>query len=366
MLARQLMSGVTESIDVSGYDFGEVTTESTFVEAACESLFTDIYTVDRAYHVADIVGEVKVVKEGADAQVLLENIITAGIEKLKNAFKKFWAKLKSWFESVKKFFKSFMLKGKDFVKEFRKEIMDKKVTGFKYHAFEYTFDKGESACEQVMNKVDAEVLKCATGISKGADGSARNLENLGKNLANNAATDKNDLNETSSDYQDRIVKDCGISGATTASELTEEIRKAFRNGEDTAEDFEEFESNDRDEMIDLVENIDKKVKELEKDEKAFEKDVNAVIKALDAIKKTDNEAAYKLAQKYSSRASAMLTLGKIPSTEKVAAYKEAASSFRSILGSFVRFKPAKEGAEVEDEDAKPATESLFDMALNMI
>lgn len=52
----------------------------------------------------------------------------------------------------------------------------------------------------------------------------------------------------------------------------------------------------------------------------------------------------------------MLSLGKVPSTVKVAAYKEAANSFRSILGSFVRFKPAKEGTELEMDDDETGTE----------
>lgn len=361
MLARQLMSGVTESIDVSGYDFGEVTTESTFVEAACESLFTDIYTVDRAYHIADIVGEVKVVREGADAQALLENIITSGIEKLKNAFKKFWAKLKAWFESVKKFFKSFFLKGKDFVKEFRKEIMDKKVTGFKYHAYHFTFKDGDAVGEKIMSAVSTKIDTLASYI-KDANGkmdTKKFSEGYGSHSSGDGFA-------SSSDYQEHIIKALNIRGASTASELTDELKKAYRNGEDAAEDFEEFESNDREEMLSIVDGSDKIVKDIEKQESTFEKEVNVMIKALDSIKSSDNEAVYKIAQQCSSRASSLLTLGKIPSTEKVAAYKEAASSFRSILGSFVRFKPAKEGAEVEDEDEKPATESLFDMALNMI
>lgn len=361
-LARTLLSATTESIDTSGFNYDNVTTESYFVDAACEALVSDIFNVDKAYHVADIMGEVKVIKEGADAQVILEGMISSGIEKLKEVFKKFWAKLQAWFASVKKYFKSLFLKGKDFVKEFRKEITDKKVDGFKYHAFKYTLNAGDSAGDKIMNKVNAEVDRCAAGIKKGT--SARDLKDI--NDALKALGLKADEMKNSTDYQEAIIKEIGMGGATTTSELTDELKKAYRDGEETAEDFEEFESNSKDEMLELVESADKSIKQFEKDEKAFEKDVNAIIKALDAIKKTDNEAAYKLAQKYSSYASAMLTLGKIPSTEKVNAYREAANSFRSILGSFVRFKPAKEGAEVDDEDDDPVNESLLEAAMRLI
>ena len=135
-------------------------------------------------------------------------------------------------------------------------------------------------------------------------------------------------------------------------------------------------------MMTLVEGVDKKIKEIEDDEKKFEKGVNAIIKALDGVKKADNEKAYKLATKYSSLASAMLSLGKVPSTVKVAAYKEAANAYRSILGSFVRFKPAKEGTELDMDDEEAGTEegcggkkgcgeackesSLFEAAMKLI
>lgn len=384
-LARTLLNGVSESaIDITGFECGEVSMESSTLDSACEALINDIYTVDKAYHTADIIGEVQVLKEGADGEALLEGMISSGIEKLKNAFKKFWAKIQAWFAAVKKYFKSLYLKGKDFVKEFRKEIIDKKATGFKYHAFKYTLEsKGDPLAEKVFNTINDEIDRCAANIKKGADGSRDTSKIEAQLTGSTNARVKAGQSEDAmhlkvgSDFQEEFIKTLGVSGATTTSELSEEIAKAYRNGEEDAEDFEEFESNSKNEMLDLVENSDKKIKDFEKDEAKFEKDVKAIIKALDAIKKDNtNEEVYKVAQRRSSQASALLSLGKIPCDVKVAAYKEAASSYRSILGAFVRFKPAKEGAEMDDEEMdtegcgggkkKCATESLLDVAMNLL
>lgn len=373
-LARTLLNATTESveaIDTTGFEYGDVATESFYVDAACEALVTDIFTIDKAYHVADIMGEVQVIKEGADGQAILEGMISNGIEKLKNVFRKFWAKLQAWFASVKKYFKSLFLKGKDFVKEFSKEITDKKATGFKYHAFKYTLSKGDSAGDKIMNEVNRRLDICAAGIKKSND--ARDAEDIKKAVADIVGSSNVNVDgmKSSSDYQEATIKAIGLGGATTTSELTDELKKAYRDGEEAAQDFEEFESNSKSEMMDLVESADKTIKQIEKDEKAFEKDVNGIIKALDSVKKSDNENAYKVAQKLSSYASALLTLGKIPSTEKVNAYREAANAFRSILGSFVRFKPAKEGAEVDENEElegsdAPVGESLIEAAMRLI
>lgn len=383
-LARTLLNGVSESaIDITGFECGEVSMESSTLDSACEALINDIYTVDKAYHTADIIGEVQVLKEGADGEALLEGMIQSGIEKLKDMFKKFWAKIQAWFAAVKKYFKSLYLKGKDFVKEFKKEITDKKATGFKYHAFKYTFSKGDTLADNTFNLINTEIDRCAANIKKDADGN-RDTSKIEAQLTGftnarvKAGQSEDALHlKVGSEFQEEFIKELKVSGATTSSELSEELAKAYRNGEEDAEDFEEFESNSKNEMLDLVENSEKIVKDFEKDEAKFEKDVKAIIKALDAIKKDNtNEEVYKVAQRRSSQASALLSLGKIPCDVKVAAYKEAASSYRSILGAFVRFKPAKEGAEMDDEEMdtegcgggkkKCATESLLDVAMNLL
>ena len=101
-LARTLIQGsdFAGNLDVSMYYTGKATMESSWLDYACESLHMDIFNANKAYLVADVMGEVQVIKEGADPEVLLENILTSGFEKLKEAFKKFLAKIKEWFKKV--------------------------------------------------------------------------------------------------------------------------------------------------------------------------------------------------------------------------------------------------------------------------
>jgi len=378
-LARTLMGAnnavVTESVDVTGYDFSEkVMMESSWVDAACESLFTDIYNVDKAFAVADVMGEVQVMTEGANPEVVLEAIVKGGIEKLKDAFKKFWAKLKAWFAKIKDHFKKIFMHGKKFVTEFEKKIKDKArakdgMKGFKYTAFKYDFAKGDSAADGLFGDVEKKVnglLDLAEGVSYKYSTDDLIAETLKKQgLASTEAKAP-----SSSEMQDEFCKGCSVKGADI-SEVTTKLEELYRSGEDQMEEFEEFETASIDEMIDFIKTFDKKVSEIEKAERAFEKQINSIIKTLDNVKKNDDKTGgdkgYKVAQKLSGYMSALLTVGKVPSTVKAAAYREAAGVYERVLKSFLSFKPVKEGAEAEVEGEEGVKEtSLFESAYNFI
>lgn len=398
-LARTLMGGntaVTESVDVTGYDFSNAAAlETTWVDTACESLFTDIYNVDKAFAVADVIGEVKVLTEGADPEVILESIVKDGVEKLKDAFKKFWAKLKAWFQKVKDFFKKLFLSGKKFITEFEKQIKQKAsaangIKGFKYRAFKYDFGKGDSAADKLFKDVEVDINYLLGMVKINEETGARNTNANYRNFTDELIVDAlkrqgkdvkdGDKPMSASDYQDDFCKKCDLKGSDV-SEITDSLAEIYRSGETEMEEFEEFETASVDDMIEFIKTFDKKVSSIEKDERAFEKTINAIIKTLDGVKKDDEksggEAGYKVAQKLSGYMSAMLTVGKVPSTVKAAAYKEAAGVYERVLKSFLSFRPAKEGYEEDDDDfgveegcgkgKKAATESsLFESAYNFI
>lgn len=370
-LARTLMGGVTESaIDTSEYVFENVSDDSMWVDSACESLVADIYNIDKAYHIADIMGEVKVLKEGADGAVILEGMIKNAVEKIQAALKKFWAKLKAWFEQVKKFFKSFLLTGKKFVSEFGAELKKKEVKGFTYSGYKYNLAAGDAKVDSAFATIMAEVDKCAGGIV-GAEGAARNYGDI-----NADAVKGNDGVDEADDWSEKLIAACGVNGAKTTSELSEELAKIYRGGEDAPEDIEDFGAASVAEMLDCIGGgMTKTVSAIEKREKAFETDVAKVIKALDKIKNgaTDsNDAAYKIAKKNATRASGLLAIAKIPTTVASTAWKEAAGKYRAVLGAFYRWKPAKEGAELDDGDIDVDGEgtveesSIFEAAMRLI
>ena len=66
-----------------------------FLTEAVVNLTSEIYAINETYLTADIVGTCKVLTEGADANVLMENIITTGVAKLKAAWEKFLASVRA-------------------------------------------------------------------------------------------------------------------------------------------------------------------------------------------------------------------------------------------------------------------------------
>ena len=370
-LARTLMGGVTESaIDTSEYVFENVSDDSMWVDSACESLVADIYNIDKAYHIADIMGEVKVLKEGADGAVILEGMIKNAVEKIQAALRKFWAKLKAWFEQVKKFFKSFLLTGKKFVAEFGAELKEKDVKGFTYNGYRYNLKAGDDAMLTAFTRVMDEVDKCAGGIKANGNGT----HDYGAIDANQVKN--NDSIEDTDDWSEKLIGELGVKNAKTTSELSEELAKIYRGGEDAPEDIEDFSAASVSEMLDCIGGkMSQTVSTIEKLEKEFEADVNKIIKALEGIKKAandSNDAAYKIAKKNATRASGLLAIAKIPTTVASTAWKEAAGKYRAVLGAFYRWKPAKEGAELDDEDFDEGDEgtveesSIFEAAMRLI
>lgn len=348
----------------------EESTADFWTDSALESLLTDIYNVDKAYHTADIIAEVKVIREGADASVLLEGIVGGGIAKIKAAFKAFWTKLKAWFAAVKRQLRLIFAKGKDFVKEFRKEIDRKSVKGFTYNGRKFAISDGDAKGDAIFSAVEAEVNKLTnwtadtkmTAADVNKDTFVEFLKGKGVDLGGN----KDDI--TSTEYQDQFIKTKlkSIVNASDISELTEGLTEIYHAGNDAdeTESFDDFEGRSKDAMMDHIDGLDKALKAIEKDEKEFDKMMNKIIKAYDSIEKKDvggNDTAYKQAQ-YASRAiTALLAVGKVPSTVKQAMYKQAAAQDERVLKSFLRWKPAKESVEVPEE-----TNGLLEQAMSML
>lgn len=374
-LARALLSGVSESsLDLTGYDFeATASMESYYLDAACESLLQDIFNVDKAFMVADVVGEVQVIKEGADPAVLLEGMIGDAFNKLKEGFKKFLAKIKAWFAKVKKFFQVLFMNGKELAKKYGDEINKKSTKGFKYKGFKYTIKAGDDLVDKISDGVTKEIEKLTglqqINLSGFVDADSDKQETYMKSMTYKKEAANGDIVEkalktgvsgvtkdtSTSDYQDKLVK--LVCGASDMSDMSEKINDAYRNKDTEKIEIEDFEANDPSEMLDFLKTFDKAIKDANKKESDFEKDVKTVIKMLDKIssqtnkkEETGNTYTYKLASKVSSFISAALSVRKTACDKKVATYKEINSSWTSVLKSFLLKKEVKESAFFEDFD----------------
>ena len=392
-----LMSLITESyneetVDTSAYDFPNITCESYELDNICESLINDVYMVDKGCMIADVIGEVQFIKEGANPVVLYEGVASGAIEKLKNVFRKFLAKIKQFFEAIKRQFLLLTKHGKEFINTFKKELTNKyskRPKGYRYNAFKMTFDEGNKQCDNVMSKIDSKISEIATGITQSASSADALID---KNEMLKKIYGSGNVNKISlEDFQDNFIKSMGVSGnPSDTSELKEELSKSFRNGDKPGEDkmseFEDFEDLSMDKMISFIETFDKEVKKITDGEKKFTKFCNNIIKALDKVKVDDefttgknkttgkiNEAAYEYAREASSAMSHILNVGKIPTSVQTEAYKSAASMYERILKGFLRFKPAKEGTEPDgdeeiemDEDVKEGYNLLDSVLASLV
>ena len=404
-LTRALLSSTMESsmVDVSNYNYNVMMT-SEYLDSACESLIKDIYDVDKAFMVADVIGECKVLTEGADPEVLLEGMIGDAMSKLKEGFKKFLAKIKEWFAKVKKFFQVLFMNGKELAKKYGAEIRKKSVKGFKYKGFEYKISDGDALVESISNDVATEIDKLVGRIEELKDLTSDDLETKLKERTKRVRASKDDaytdtvawditstiLEEdskivshfvnsansemSSTDYQDKLVSAI-CKGASDISEMGETIEEKYRNGDTEKYEIDEFEANDRSDMLDFLTKFDKAISDMNKAEKQFEKDVNVVIKALDKLgskKETGDvevdgkkvgtkEVSYKLASKISSFISSALAVRKTACDKKVSIYKEINSSWTSVLKSFVLKKEVKESAFFEDFDSMIALTEAADV-----
>ena len=379
-LTRALLSGVSESsLDLTGYDFSKTASmESYYLDAACESLLQDIYDVDKAFMVADVVGEVQVIREGANPSVLLEGMIKDAFTKLKEGFKKFLAKIKAWFAKVKKFFEVLFMNGKELAKKYGDEIKKKSTKGFKYKGFKYTIKAGDALVDQISERVAQEInflieYEDDNGVRRGlrdfVDSSSNRDNHLvtisyRENDRNGNMVDEQEIDSlvdgvtaktTNTDYQDKLVK--AICGSSDLSDMGDKIYETYRDKDTEKSEIENFEANSPSDMVEFLRTFNKAIKDAEKEEKAFEKDVNIVIKALDKqsskvdkIESTGGTYTYKLASKISSFISSALAVRKAAVDKKVSTYKEINSSWTSVLKSFVIKKEVKESAFFEDFD----------------
>ena len=351
-------------IDTMADGIKAIATES-WVDTALEALVGDIYTVDKAYHTADIIAEVKVIREGADPAVLLEGMVRSGIEKIKAAFKAFWVKLKAWFAAVKRQFKLIFTKGKDFIKEFKVELNKKSVKGFTYVGREYDIAAGDDMAEKIFGEVEKAVAGIVGAQDKIEAGTKEDYVAL---LAKQAGITDKEADKTAGDLQDDFVKGLKV-GASDIGELTEKLKEKYHKGndDDYTTTIDDFSNMSKDDMIDMVDNFEKDLKDIEKFEKKFDTMMGKIIKAFESIEKKDFESngdeAYKRAQYASRYLTALLAVGKVPCNVAQAMLKECNAQSERVLKQFLRWKPAKEAAEVEEEEQDAG---LLEQAMAML
>lgn len=71
---------------------------------------------------------------------VMEGFLGDAKDKIVNAVKKLWAKIKAFFKSALAYFDAIFMNGKDFANKYKNEITKNNLSGFKYEMFDYTLD----------------------------------------------------------------------------------------------------------------------------------------------------------------------------------------------------------------------------------
>lgn len=148
------------------YDFNVSIEENGYLEFMTESIEENA-NLTRALYTADIMLESRAL-EGEDVSQLVTEAMSSFFQKSKEYIKKLWAKIKQWFDKVKRFFQIMFTTGKDFIKKFGSDIRSaaSNCSGFKYQFYDVKKNKIEECMIYISVMVEDAEKKLENGTSK--------------------------------------------------------------------------------------------------------------------------------------------------------------------------------------------------------
>ena len=131
---RALTENAVHGLNSTAYKYAGETSElqTIMFEAA-----HDLSQIHNGLYVADAMMESAVLFEGASAEVLVEGVMKDFFDKIIEAFKKLWAKIKAWFQKAFKAIEVFFLPGAKFVQKYGKELEQKEIKGYTYKGYNW-------------------------------------------------------------------------------------------------------------------------------------------------------------------------------------------------------------------------------------
>lgn len=345
----------------STYDFSESAyVGESYISGACISLMEGICDCDMQYMIADTIGTGKVLLEKANPAAMLKNVAGGGFAKLKEVFKTFKAKVVAYFKKVIDFFKSMFSSGKKFVSEFGKALENKaKTTTFQYTGYPYDCTGGDKLVEKVKTAGSEAVNKLVTGFSDIAALSGKTTAEIKNAIQSDVAGDVSDIGE----FTEEFIKEAGIGGAASSTDMKNEIKKKYHGGKTTKVEGLTLTTADVTAMCDLISGNKQQITSFKNDMDTFTKQCDMIMTKLNSVEKDgDQDTAYKVASTVSSCVSAVLTVVKSAHSVRVDMHREATRAAIGLLKRFYMYKPAKESYLFETDDIADE----FDMESNEV
>lgn len=390
-MVSSLLSGASMSgynIDTSRYDgrFG-IVDESVMIEQE-NSLMEGIYAVEQSFLVADLIGTVKVVTEGASGQVIMENMATNAFAKLKEYWLKFYAALKKFFTHVIDTIKSFWMDSAKFAQDYGDQIIKKiqVVKRLDVEIWKWDIKEGDSKSEALRTEVKKWVSKATNTLLASPPAACPEL---------GAKDSEEDFDSETTVEEDFIKAFEGSCGSW--SELSTYLIKKY-HGDNESKSKETWKESDVKDALKIltdysdvtgkitnawnaikkdVENIIKKLNDLgNKKEKEYDKSItdakfvpnpnhgtpmqqqeeeehNKMIKDhKDSIDATN--LSYKRASHGSKVCTRLLTLGRNSASLTLDMHEKRMKEYTSILKRFFAFtreKEVKEGLVIEGDES---------------
>lgn len=345
---------LTESttLDTTAYSYVGETAELNQIlfEAA-----KDINQIHNGLYAADIMMESQVLFEGASAEVLLEGVVKDFFDKIIEAFRKLWGKIKAWFQKVYKSIEVFFLPGKDFVKKYGNELHSKDSHGYTYKGHKWN----KKAVDKLYQFKNAEKLEVPSfsGVKDLLDASGLKTNSEGKVTSTEVK-----------DAQKAILKDAANGKSIENVSELKELLLETAMGDKDKEEIENFSVYSISEMISFVKDHNKLVTALKKAEKSNQKSIDNVIKGMNNLKKglsdADKAAYSSTISNCASVQRFVLTVINAGVECAISVAKKQNTEFVGALKGLMRYKGTKEGFSYMNESGKGS--SLLESAMSLI
>lgn len=304
--------------------------EATEVQQIMFEAAQDLSQIQNGLYIADAMMESAVLFEGASQETLVEGVVKDFFQKIIDAFKKLWDKLKAWFKKMYQTLEVFFLPGKKFVEKYGKELERKTTTGYTYNGYRWNKAKVKEVIEVTseLEIQDVPVFASIAELEKAIEHSAKDLtsEQLAKLKAN-------------------TIKDLTNNKGDNISEFKAFLTEGAQNGTEK-EEIENFEVYSVTEMIAAVKDNKKLITALKKSETRIEKNLSNFIKGIENLRRDlSTEDKTKYSSFINNSASFMRFCASIMTSFNEVAIsiaKAQNTEFVGALKGLMHYKPAKE------------------------
>ena len=339
-LANTLLNGGTYSLDVtveaSKYSHSNGATRIAMESVAeLHDIFMEsFYNTNQAELAAATEG---VALEGSQYQAVYEAAIGNAVTKVKEFFKKLWAKVKAFFHNVKRFLDSIFMSGAEFVKKYDKDIRGiGTLKDFEYKMYKYN----NAAIDNVSGTGSTADEMADKIIDDALDVSADDIETIRKTL------DRDEVAKAT------VIKMSG-GKCKDPDDFEEFLFGMYRGGVDRNDDKEAVEVSNITEFAEILKNSGKLMGTLDKYAKRVDSAYAKAIKEIDKVesefsKKTKEDKDFGVAAEGLRLASSAVSVWQNYKNKQINAWKavvkERDTAYKGlIMAAFAHAKKQKKG-----------------------